>query len=109
MNYADDPLPLLKALASRPRLNILRWLTEPTQHFPEQTGGDRVEDGVCVDYIRDKLGVSAPTASRHLQILTRVGLVRPKRIGRWTYYKRVEPAVDEARRRLGAALGEEVP
>lgn len=101
---APPPLPTLKAIASAPRLRVLQWLADPEAHFPPQSGGDLVEDGVCADFIRARLGVSAPTATRHLQILTRAGLIRPKPIGRWTYFKRVEPAIERALLEIGEAL-----
>jgi ArsR family transcriptional regulator len=83
---------VLAALASPKRLQVLEWLREPTAHFPPQRDGDLVEDGVCVVFIANKLGVAQPTATAHLQALARAGLVSTKRIGQWTYYQR-----DEAR------------
>jgi len=44
-------------------------------HFPPQVDGDLVADGVCGVFIAQKLG-SAATASEHLKILSRAGLVR---------------------------------
>ena len=82
----------IRALASERRLQILDWLKEPRRHFPPQADGDLVRDGVCGLLIAEKLGVSQPTASEHLKVLARAGLIRPKRIKQWTFYKR-----DEAR------------
>jgi DNA-binding transcriptional ArsR family regulator len=90
------PTPLLavfKALASEPRLVILEYLKDPVLHFPPQVYGDLVEDGVCADFIREKLGISAATATQHLKVLTDAGLIRPKRIKQWTFFKRVEPTI----------------
>jgi DNA-binding transcriptional ArsR family regulator len=89
-----DPtiLPAAQALANERRLQILAWLKDPQAHFPPQVDGDLVEDGVCVVLIAEKLGVSQPTASEHLKVLARAGLVRGKRIKQWTFYRR-----DEAR------------
>src|SRR5580692_2273814 len=82
----------LRALANDRRLQILEWLKDPRSHFPPQVDGDLVDDGVCGGFIADKLGVSQPTASEHLKVLTQAGLIRGKRIKQWTFYKR-----DEAR------------
>jgi DNA-binding transcriptional ArsR family regulator len=71
-----------KALASGTRLTILDLLKDPRRNFPPQVYGDLVKDGVCADYIREKLGVSALTASHHLKILTDADLIRPKRVKR---------------------------
>jgi ArsR family transcriptional regulator len=92
-----------KALASDRRLQILRWLKAPRAHFPPQVEGDLVRDGVCGLFIAQKLGVSAPTASEHLRVLTRAGLLRPKRIKQWTFYRRDEKKIAEAKRALRSA------
>jgi len=91
---------VVKALASERRLQILGWLKRPREHFPPQTDGDLVRDGVCGVYIAEKLGVSAPTASEHLRILVHAGLLRPKRIKQWTFYRRDEKRIAELKREL---------
>src|SRR5690242_13502896 len=93
-------LEVLKALGNDKRLAILGWLADPTAHFPPQVDGDLVEDGVCSVFIANKLGVSAPTASEHLRILTAAGLLRARRIKQWTFYKRDEPAIAAAKHML---------
>ena len=70
---------LFRALANERRLQILRWLREPTKHFPPQVDGDLVRDGVCGVLIAKKLRVSHPTASEHLKVLSQAGLIRGKR------------------------------
>src|SRR5689334_20730299 len=60
----------LRALANDKRLQILGWLRDPRAHFPPQVDGDLVKDGVCGLFIAEKLGVSQPTASEHLKVLT---------------------------------------
>jgi ArsR family transcriptional regulator len=89
------PAGVIKALANERRLDILTWLKDPTAHFPPQQDGDLVKDGVCGVFIADKLGVSAPTASEHLRILTQAGLIRGKRIKKFTFYKRNEARIRE--------------
>ena len=84
---------VFRALASPRRLQILEWLRDPVAHFPPQRDGDLVDDGVCVGFIADKLAVTQPTATAHLQALARAGLVTSKRVGQWTFYKRDEPAI----------------
>ena len=64
-------LDVVKALGSERRLQILHWLKAPRSHFPRQVDGDLVRDGVCGVLIADKLGISQPTASEHLKILSR--------------------------------------
>jgi DNA-binding transcriptional ArsR family regulator len=84
---------VFRALASPKRLQILEWLRAPVANFPPQRDGDLVDDGVCVIFIADKLGVTQPTATAHLQALARAGLVTSKRVGQWTFYKRDEAAI----------------
>ncbi|HEV8026469.1 MAG TPA: winged helix-turn-helix domain-containing protein [Stellaceae bacterium] len=78
----------LRALANDRRLLILAWLRDPRAHFPPQRDGDLVKDGVCGVLIARKLGVSQPTASEHLRVLTQAGLIRAKRVKGWTFYRR---------------------
>ena len=97
---AVDTIGVIRALASPKRLQILDWLRDPVAHFPPQRDGDLVDDGVCVIFIADKLGVAQPTATTHLQALGRAGLVSSKRVGQWTFYKRDEKAIRAFKRRL---------
>src|SRR4051812_29943332 len=91
---------LVKAAANEGGLEILNWLRRPTAHFPPQVDGDLVRDGVCGVYIAQKLGVSAPTASEHLRILTHAGLIRGRKIKQWTFYKRDEKRIAAVKRAL---------
>jgi DNA-binding transcriptional ArsR family regulator len=92
------PAGVIKALANEKRLTILNWLKDPEAHFPPQVAGDLVKDGVCGLFIAEKLGVSAPTASEHLRVLTHAGLIRGKRIKQWTFYKREEKRISEVKK-----------
>jgi DNA-binding transcriptional ArsR family regulator len=89
---------VVKALANERRIQILGWLKEPREHFPPQVDGDLVRDGVCGVLIARKLGVSPPTASEHLRILCQAGLLTPKRIKQWTFYRRDEKRIREVKR-----------
>lgn len=95
---------VLKALGNDKRLAILEWLRDPLAHFPPQRDGDLVEDGVCSVFIADKLGVSQPTASEHLRLLTAVGLLRAKRTRQWTFYRRDEERITQVKRMIEEGL-----
>jgi ArsR family transcriptional regulator len=97
------PVSVVKALANERRLQILAWLKAPRAHFPPQVDGDLVRDGVCSVFIARKLGVSAPTASEHLRVLSQAGLVRGKRIKQWTFYRRDEKRITAVKRALRSA------
>lgn len=75
------------------RLEILSLLKDPVANFPPQTDGDRIHDGVCADFIREKLGIAPATASRHLTLLSEVDLLVPTRRKGWTFYRRDEQAI----------------
>ena len=100
---ALDPA-VMAALASPKRLQILAWLRDPRAHFPPQRDGDLVDDGVCVLFIANKLGVAQPTATSHLQALARAGLVTSKRVGQWTFYQRDEAALAAFKQKIAEEL-----
>src|SRR5438270_5466770 len=94
----------MKALGNERRLQILEWLKDPRAHFRPQVDGDLVADGVCGVLIAEKLGVSQPTLSEHMRILVHAGLVTPKRIKQWTFYRRDEAAIAALKAALSAGL-----
>ncbi|HEV2533267.1 metalloregulator ArsR/SmtB family transcription factor [Phenylobacterium sp.] len=94
----------LKALGNERRLQILEWLKDPRAHFRPQVDGDLVDDGVCGVLIAEKLGVSQPTLSEHMRILVQAGLVTPKRIKQWTFYRRDEARIAAIKAALSAEL-----
>ena len=71
-----DIAPAIRALANERRLQILEWLKDPARALPAAGDGDLVKDGVCGVFIAEKLGVSQPTASEHLKVLSQAGLLR---------------------------------
>src|SRR3954451_15078088 len=85
----------LKALANGHRLQILALLKAPTKNFPPQVDGDLVKDGVCAVFIEEKLGLAQPTTAQHLKALVDAGFLIPKRIKKWTFYKRDEAAIEQ--------------
>lgn len=87
---------LFRALGNEHRLVMVEWLSDPRSHFPEQQDGDLVEDGVCVGFITEKIGLSQPTVTGHLQILAKAGIVTSKRIKNWVFYKLERQRMDEA-------------
>lgn len=75
---------LYQALADATRLRILAILT--------QQGPGGPDGELCVCHIHDSLGVSQPTASRHLAYLRKAGLVEARRQGVWMHYRLVRPS-----------------
>ncbi len=94
----------LKAVASTVRLAILQYLKDPARNFPPQMDGDPIRDGICADFIREKLGIAAATASRHLTLLTEAGLLVATRRKGWTFYRRDERAIQRFVKALRSSL-----
>jgi len=93
MQNSKSNITMLKAIASDVRIAILEYLKDPAGQFPAQLDGDPVKDGICADYIREKLGISPATASRHLTLLTDSGFLLATRKKGWTFYRRDEAAI----------------
>lgn len=70
---------ILKALASEPRLEIMRLLREHPQ---------------CVNALAARLGMSQPAISQHLQVLRESGLVTAEKRGVWMHYA-IDPGTIE--------------
>ena len=92
----------LKALANGHRLQILTLLREPVKNFPPQVDGDLVTDGVCAIFIEEKLGLAQPTTAQHLKALVDAGFLIPRRIKKWTFYRRDEAAIERFLKDLAA-------
>ena len=82
-----------KVLSNETRLKILHWLKNPEDHFPYQHIKGDFDDGVCVQYIGEKSGLSLSTISHYLSTMQRAGLVIHSRFGKYTYYKRDEEGI----------------
>lgn len=82
-----DPL---KALSDRNRLRVVAVLLNT--------------DEVCACHVSELLGVSGATASRHMELLIRSGLVDSRKDGRWVHYKLSPRFPDPIREWLAAAL-----
>ena len=69
---------LLKAVADPSRLQLLALIRAS-------------EDGeICVCDLTEPLGLSQPTVSHHLKVLTEAGLIRREQRGTWAWYS-LEP------------------
>lgn len=95
---------VLRALANENRMRIMEWLLDPLSNFPSQSDGDLVEDGVCVGFITEKIGLSQPTVTAHMRQLSEAGLVTHKQIKNWVFYKPDREAIHAAVLALGQRL-----
>ena len=87
---ADGIARTLKALADPTRLRLLSIIAA-------HEGGE-----ACVCDLTEPVGLSQPTVSHHLKVLTEAGFVTREKRGVWAYYTIAPDAV----RRLTAHLGQ---
>jgi len=99
-----DRLEQSKALASDARLSILNWLASPNEYFAHQQTGDPEKIGVCVTLLTEKLQMSQPTVSRHLELLKRAGFLTARKIGRWSFFSRNNAGIADYKRWLNDSL-----
>jgi len=102
----DSTMAALRAMSNPKRMTILRWLRDPTAHFPPQRDGDLVDDGVCVGFITQKIGLSQPSVTEHMQVLAAAQLVTSKKCGNWMFYKLDETKVASFLSALQDSIGQ---
>ena len=83
-----DQVRILKVLASEPRLKIMRLLREHPQ---------------CVNAIAERLRMTQPAVSQHLQLMKEVGLVRAEKRGTSIHYM-IDPETMEQHGRAMAEI-----
>jgi ArsR family transcriptional regulator len=72
---ADELAGIFRALGDPGRLRLLSYLAA-------QPGGE-----ACVCNLTEPLGLSQPTVSHHLKVLTEANLLERERRGTWIYYR----------------------
>ena len=72
---AEDLASLFKALADPGRLRVLSFIAA-------QSDGE-----ACVCHVTEPMGLSQPTVSHHLKVLTEANLLERERRGTWIYYR----------------------
>ncbi|MCU5774377.1 ArsR family transcriptional regulator [Erwiniaceae bacterium BAC15a-03b] len=100
-----SPENAMKLLSNPTRLSVLKWLKNPGESFAAYTQlYDYDLYGVCASLIQDKAGLSQPATSLCLKVLQDAGLLEASKSGKWTYYRRCEPRIDEVASALGDFL-----
>lgn len=93
---------IIKALAHPTRREILTWLKDPQNQFPEQHHS--IENGVYAGQIDQRCNLSQSTVSAHLATLQRAGLISSRKVGQWHFFKRNEDTVQAFLRQLSLEL-----
>jgi ArsR family transcriptional regulator len=78
----------MKVLADPARLRLLSLIASAGE--------------ACACDLVDPVGVSQPTVSHHLKVLTEAGLVEREQRGRWAFYRPVPERMSILARALGA-------
>lgn len=86
----------------------LKALAEPTRIRLISLIAAREGAEACVCDLTGPVGLSQPTVSHHLKVLTDAGLLQREQRTKWAYY-RVVPGALEALGRLMISAGEPVP
>ena len=85
---AEEIARAFKAVADPGRLRLLSFIAG-------QPGAE-----ACVCQLIEPLGLSQPTVSHHLKVLTGAGLLARERRGTWMFYRLVPERVEELRAAL---------
>lgn len=86
----------MKLLSNPTRVAILKWLKNPHESFANYSQlYDYDVYGVCASLIQDKAGLSQPATSLCLKAMQEAGLLEASKVGKWTYYRRVENGIDK--------------
>jgi ArsR family transcriptional regulator, arsenate/arsenite/antimonite-responsive transcriptional repressor len=80
---AESLAQTLKALADPARLRLLSIVASS------------VDQEACVCDLIDPVGLSQPTVSHHLKVLTEAGFLSRSKRGTWAYYRLVPAALDQ--------------
>lgn len=81
----------LKALADPARLRLLSIVASSA------------DQEACVCDLIDPIGLSQPTVSHHLKVLTEAGFLSRAKRGTWAYYRLIPEALDRVSRLLVTA------
>jgi ArsR family transcriptional regulator len=87
-DQAEDLARSLKALADPARLRLISMVAA-------SEGAE-----ACVCDLTEPLGLSQPTVSHHLKVLTEAGYLTRSQRGTWAYYRLVPGALDSVSRLL---------
>lgn len=95
---SDEMTAMLRAIADPTRRTILALLKEkgccaigrPT--------------GMCACDVESRVGLSQPTVSHHMRMLTESGLVQAEKHEQWMWYRRNESAIRDLAKALREAL-----
>ncbi len=93
---------VLDAAAAEATAKAFRALGDPTRVRLVSMIAAQPGQEACVCDLTDPVGLSQPTVSHHLRILTEAGLVAREQRGKWAYYSLVPSGLQALARALTA-------
>lgn len=107
-NIDLEMMDVFKALSNETRLKILKLLKDPEANFGHENikfpEAKPSEVGVCVGQITEKIDMNQSTMSQYLSMMAKAGILIPKRIGKWTYYRRNEEKLQQISKYLSTEI-----
>jgi ArsR family transcriptional regulator len=85
VDAADSLATTFRALADSARLRLLSFIWA------------QKDAEACVCHLVDPIGLSQPTVSHHLKVLTEAGLLAREKRGTWAYYRVVTSRLETVR------------
>ena len=73
---------------------VLKALAEPTRLRLLSLIAAQPDSEACICDLTAPVGLSQPTVSHHMKVLTDAGLLRREQRGKWAYYRLVPGALD---------------
>src|SRR3954469_13804986 len=89
----------LQALANPTRLRVLELLKNP-QAFDGPRGPDGRALGVTAKALLKHFRCTQPSLSEQMEILIRIGLVEPRKVGRFVVYTRDEERIRQLKQTI---------
>ena len=84
---------VLDEVAARRLAVVLKALAEPTRLRLVSIIAGSAPEAVCVCNLTEPVGLSQPTVSHHLKVLTDAGILGREQRGKWAYYSLVPGAL----------------
>jgi ArsR family transcriptional regulator, arsenate/arsenite/antimonite-responsive transcriptional repressor len=96
-NEAEALAATFKAVADAGRLRLLSFIAA------------QPDAEACVCHLVEPLGLSQPTVSHHLRVLTEAGLLARERRGTWMFYRLVPERLESLRDALAPPVAAKAP
>ncbi|MDT0180603.1 metalloregulator ArsR/SmtB family transcription factor [Microbacterium sp. ARD31] len=93
----------LDALEAEQLAHIIKALADPTRLRLLSIVAASADAEACVCDLTEPVGLSQPTVSHHLKVLTEAGFLTRSKRGTWAYFRLVPGALDRVAQLLAAS------